>query len=215
MSVTSAVRRHFVFPLLSLVLFPLLLTPCGATIAISTDLPAMVRKADIVFTGKVLSQRAEWTNRNGRKSIVTLVSFEVLDVHKGTAGAKLELRCPGGTIGETTLQLVGMPSFEEDERCVLFVRTNANAVCPIVGIYHGKLLLQRNGSGHDETLLRHNGRPLIQISGIGKDDEAPVAAGTLEKNATKTADRGHVTLSELKARIREEVATATAASEGK
>ena len=200
MSVTSVLRRHFVpallFPALLLTTFSSL-----ATIAIPTDLRTMVRKADLVFTGKVVAQRAEWANLANRKSIVTIVSFEVLDVHKGTAGKKLDLRCPGGTIGETTLELVGMPSFANDERCILFVRTNANAVCPIVGIYHGKLLLQKTGI--EETISHHDGRPVTNISEIGKDKE-----GSILESARAQASPHHVTLSDLKARLREEVAIA-------
>ena len=169
----------------------------------------MVRKADLVFTGKVTGQRAEWANLNGRKSIVTVVSLEVLDTHKGIASRKLDLRCPGGTIGDTTLELVGMPTFTEGERCVLFVRTNANAVCPIVGIYHGKLTIDAG-----ENVSRHNGRPLGNISEIGKEDPGPQAASGVAKNAADKTS-GRVTLSELKARISEEVAAATSSPEGK
>ena len=210
MSVTSAVRRHSICALpLFLTLFPFLTLPAWATIAIQTDLRTMVRKADLVFTGKVTGQRAEWANLNGRKSIITVVSLEVLDTHKGIAGRILDLRCPGGTIGNTTLELVGMPTFAEGEKCVLFVRTNANAVCPIVGIYHGKLLLNA-----EETVSRHDGRPLSNISEIGKDDESlRVAAGEAKHAADKTS--GRVTLSQLKARISEEVAAATSTPEAK
>ena len=182
-----------------------------ATIAIPTDLPTMVRKADLVFTGKVVGQKAEWADRNGRKSIVTIVSFEVLETHKGAAGAKVDLRCPGGTIGDTTLEMVGMPSFKNGEKCVLFARTNANAVCPIVGIYHGKLLVTTPASGGDETLARHNGRPLNALSEIGKDDEGPLAAPAL----AAAAQAGPVKLKELKARIAEEAARANSAQGGK
>ena len=210
MSVTTVVRRHFLCALpLLLSLFAFQALPAWGTIAIQTDLRSMVRKADLVFTGKVTGQRAEWANLNGRKSIVTVVTLEVLDTHKGTASQKLDLRCPGGTIGDTTLELVGMPAFTEGEKCVLFVRTNANAVCPIVGIYHGKLVL-----GAEETVSRHNGRPLSNISEIGKDDDGPRAASVVAKDtANKTS--GRVTLSELKARIAEEVAAGTSAPEGK
>ena len=211
MSVTSSVRRHFPCALLFLSLSTSLTPSVRATIAKPTDLRTMVRKADLVFTGKVLEQRTEWTNQNGRKAIVTVVSFEVLDVHKGNAGRKLDLRCPGGTIGETTLELVGMPTFQEGERCVLFVRTNASAVCPIIGIYHGKLLLQKTADGAEETVTRHNGRPLSDMSQIGKDEDGAMASAV----AKDARAAGRITLSQLKERIGEEVKSTTSAPEGK
>lgn len=203
MSVTLAVRRHFSYVLLFFILSSLGMLRCLATIAIPTDLRSMVRKADLVFTGKVTGQRAEWANRNGQRSIVTFVSLDVLEVHKGAAGKNVNLRCPGGTIGETTLELVGMPSFTKDERCVLFVRTNANAVCPIVGIYHGKLLIEKASDG-TERLAHHDGRAVNDIADIGKDN------GGIAQAAGAQGPARPLTLSELKAHIQEELANSPA-----
>jgi hypothetical protein len=93
---------------------------------------------------------------------------------------------------------------------VLFVRTNANAICPIVGIYHGKLLVSKPGSGGGEVLSRHNGRPLRAISEIGVDDEGPAAAapGGSAGGASQL-----LTLRELKARIGEEVGNSKASTQ--
>jgi len=200
MSVASSERVPLT--ILGAIVLSTFLPNIWATIAIPTDLRSMVRKADLVFTGKVVAQRSEWANVNNQKKIITLVTCEVLELYKGAAGRTVELRCPGGTVGDTTLELVGLPSFSIGEKCVLFVRTNANAVCPIVGIYHGKLLVSKSTAGSDEVVSRHNGRPLRAISEIGVDSDASAAGA----GGSAGGGGAPLTFRELRTRIGEEVA---------
>ena len=48
-------------------------------------------------------------------------TFRVEDVWKGASGAVTQLEFLGGTIGETTMEVVGMPTFRVGQRSVLFV----------------------------------------------------------------------------------------------
>lgn len=160
----------------------------------------MVRKADLVITAKVTAQKPEWTTRNGQRSIVTKTTFQVIETHKGSPAPTVELSLPGGTIGDTTLEMVGLPQFEIGETSILFIRTNSAAGAPIVGIYHGKLRISKDADSKEEILLRHNGKPLKDVSEIGKEETDEPSAAAAHSAATKGAKR--LKLREFKEHVR-------------
>ena len=132
---------------------------------------ALVDRAELIFTGQVLGQHCEWRVIEGRRSIVTLVSFGVERWHKGTSPAVVTLQFLGGTMGEITLSVSEMPKFKPGERTVLFVEGNGVAACPIIGFFHGRFSLKRDGSGH-EIVLRHDGEPLTETDDVARDVRA-------------------------------------------
>ena len=68
-------------------MFVLTLVRSSATGVIAPTFDQLVKRADLIFTGQVLSRRAEWRDNGGQKSIVTLITFGVRAVHKGHAEA--------------------------------------------------------------------------------------------------------------------------------
>ncbi len=129
---------------------------------------ALVDRAELIFTGQMLSQHCEWRVLEGRRSIVTLVSFGVERWHKGVSPAVVTLQFLGGTMGEITLSVSEMPRFKTGERTVLFVEGNGVTACPVIGFYHGRFSLKRDDSGR-EIVLKHDGEPLTETSGAGQD----------------------------------------------
>jgi hypothetical protein len=138
-----------------------------ATSVIAPRFEMLVDSADLIFTGQALSQRSEWRNKDGQKSIFTFVTFGVQQVHKGRASSTVTLQFMGGTIGDVTLNVAEMPKFKPGERVVLFVAENGAAVSPLIGFYHGKFSLRKDSSGRDEV-LQHNGERLGQVREIGR-----------------------------------------------
>jgi hypothetical protein len=141
--------------------------PARATSVRAPDFDTLVDRADLIFTGRVVSQRAEWSSLGGRRSIVTFVSFAVEKVHKGKADSVLALQFLGGTVGDVTMHVAEMPSFKTGERAVLFVENNGLAASPVVGFFHGRFPLRRNAGSHDEV-LKHNGELLADVAEIGR-----------------------------------------------
>jgi hypothetical protein len=172
-------RRRSCVRLLALLALFMAAPSALATIARPTDFATMVKNADSIFLGKALSERSEWAVLNGRRAIVTFVSFEVEETFKGASSPTLELRLPGGTIGDKSFEMVGFPRFTLGERAILFIRTNQNLICPLVGIYHGKLTIKKDPASGEEILLRHNGKPLTTLEEIGKDEDQPEAQAQL------------------------------------
>ena len=140
----------------------------------------LIDRAELIFTGQMLSQHCEWRIIDGRRSIVTLVSFGVERWHKGTSPAVVTLQFLGGTMGEITLSVSEMPKFKVGERSVLFVEGNGVSACPVIGFYHGRFSLKRDSSGR-EIVLKHDGEPLTETANVGRDiqtKQMPVTATT-------------------------------------
>ncbi len=142
-----------------------------ATSVIAPRFEALVDRAELIFTGQVISQGSEWRNINGQKSIVTLVSFAVRQVHKGRADAIVTLQFLGGTIGDVTLDVAEIPKFRNGERVVLFVEGNGVNASPLVGFFHGKFSVQKDSAGRD-TVRQHNGEALATMHDIGRPKRA-------------------------------------------
>jgi hypothetical protein len=134
-----------------------------ATSVLSPGFNELVREADLIFTGRATHQRSEWRRIDGRRSIVTLVTFQVLGVHKGRAGGSVQLEFLGGRIGDATLRVDGMPEFHIGERALLFAEANGVNASPLVGFHHGKFNVLT-----DESIAQHDGTPVADIAEIGR-----------------------------------------------
>lgn len=170
-----------------------------ATIAKPTDFRALLQKADVVFHGRVTAKQSSWTLHNGRKAIMTAVSFTVVDIQKGNAGPALSLSFLGGTVGETTLEVDGIPTFEVGEECVVFARTNGLGGCPVVGLYHGKLTITEDVKSGEARLLRHNNLPLTAVAELGRESDEATGPALVRPPPT-----GPLTLAQFKAIVRAE-----------
>lgn len=137
----------------------------GSTTVMPPTFDALVARASTIFVGEVMDQRAYWTTTPHGRAIRTQVVFRVEDVWKGSAGAVTPLDFLGGTIGGTTMEVVGMPTFIDGQRNVLFV-AGSRAVSPLVGFMHGRLRVQRDYLGVDRVFT-NDGRSLGGISQVG------------------------------------------------
>ena len=72
------------------------------------------------------------------------MTFRVEESWKGAAGAVTQLEFLGGTIGESTMEVVGMPTFLEGQRSVLFVSSQVRAASPLVGFWHGRMRVEKD-----------------------------------------------------------------------
>ena len=156
-------------------MFALASFQCDATTVIAPRFEKLVDRADLIFTGHVISQQSRWQESNGQRVIMTFVSFAVQQVHKGRANSSVTLQFLGGTVGNVTLDVTETPKFKQGERVVLFVEGNGVNVSPVVGFYHGKFVLQRDSSGRD-NVLQHNGEPLVSVTQLGRAKSAAIAA---------------------------------------
>lgn len=170
----------------------------GSTTVIPPTFETLVSRAGTIFVGEVMDVRAEWESTPEGRSIITLVTFRVSDVWKGTVGPVTQLEFLGGTIGEVSMVVAGMPTFSLGQRDVLFVGTTARAISPLVGFMHGRMRVERDGSGV-ERVRTFDGQPLGNITQIGPQRQAANLAGIAPMRLSELASAVRV---EMNARQR-------------
>ena len=137
----------------------------SSTTVIPPSFGALVSAAHTIFVGEAVNQQAIWVSTPQGRAIKTLVTFRVEDVWKGASGAVTRLEFLGGTIGETTMEVIGMPTFRVGQRSVLFV-ASGRYVSPLVGFMHGRMRVERDVAGVDRVRT-HDGRSLGAVTEIG------------------------------------------------
>jgi hypothetical protein len=138
----------------------------GATTVIPPTFESLVSDATTIFVGEVMDVRAEWIATPQGRAIMTHVTFKVENVWKGAAGSVTQLDFLGGTIGDMTMEVVGMPIFHEGQRGVLFVSGEAKSASPLVGFFHGRLRIERDVNGVDRVRT-YDGRSLGNPDQVG------------------------------------------------
>lgn len=138
----------------------------GSTTVIPPTFESLVSTANTIFVGEVMDVRPEWVATRQGRAIRTRVTFKVEDVWKGTSGAVTQLEFLGGTIGETTMKITGMPTFHAGQRGVLFVSPNSGTASPLVGFWYGRMRIEKDPTGVDRVRT-HDGRSLGSTAEIG------------------------------------------------
>ena len=150
----------------------LMFTTAKATTVIPPTFEEMTDRAELIFVGKVVSSRAEWRTVGTDRVIFTLVEFERQEVLKGEAGVSVTLQFLGGTVGDVTLEIAGVPKFSAGDRVFLFVEGNRVQFCPLVGVFHGKFGVRKDEKTGRDILVMHNGKPLRDVAEIGTGEGA-------------------------------------------
>jgi hypothetical protein len=175
----------------------------NATTVIPPTFEEMTDRAELVFVGKVLSSRSEWRSVGIDRVIFTLVEFETHDVLKGNGGKSVTLQFLGGTVGEATLEVSGVPKFNAGDRVLLFVEGNGIQFCPLVGVFHGKFGVRKDEKTGRDIVVMHDGRPLRDVGEIGNGEGAEFAPKRATVSIPVNAEP--MSLDNFKSKVREHV----------
>jgi len=148
--------------------------------------PELVERADTIVVGTVTGLRGAW-GADGQ-TIYTYATLTDLDVLKGDVpAATYELRMPGGVIGDSAQLYPGMPSLEQGERYILFIRGYLRDFFPLVGVYQGLYQVIRDENG-DQYVLRAY-QPLENVATENFVSGVTVELPTLEAFTTRIRDQ--------------------------
>jgi hypothetical protein len=116
--------------------------PASASLILALDLPTLVTRSDQISVVDVVSTKAAWNAEHDR--IVTTIDVTVVDCWKGAAapGSHVQIVQVGGTVGELTMRIDGMPRFQRGERALLFLRGKTGNAS-VVGMAQGKRPMSR------------------------------------------------------------------------
>lgn len=168
-----------------------------STTVIQPSFDELVSKAELIFVGEAVDTRSVLeTTRDGRR-IVTIVTFDVSRVIKGSVGIRTQLTFLGGTVGDEAMDIAGMPKFQVGDRDVLFVSSERSSASPLIGMWHGRFRVVEDPVSGQLLVRSYDGKPLL----LGLDARQP--SGFLR------ASRGPLVLSEFESAVRQRLAAAS------
>lgn len=162
-----AVMRRAAITLAGCGLLLLAAASAHSTSVLAPTFDELVARADEVVLARVVARQSSWvTSRSGR-AIVTDVTFAIERTLKGETRVQRTLEFLGGTVGDDTLTVAGMPEFRVNDRDVLFVRDSGRPVSPLVGFSYGRFRVVRDAAFGGETIRTFDGRPLASLADVG------------------------------------------------
>ena len=115
----------------------------SASLVRAMDLAELTALADMIIVGDVVLVQATWDSAH--RTIYSTVEVNVQESWKGSppANGRIDIRQPGGKVGEIEMTVHGMPNFSTGERTLLFLER-----ARVVGMSQGKCRLYREpGNG--------------------------------------------------------------------
>ena len=161
---------------LTLAVLLVLPRPAAPTTVIPPTFDELVARAESVFVAHVVAMRSSWVESRSGRSIVTDVTFAIERTLKGPTYAERSLAFLGGTVGDDTLHVSGMPQFHVGDRDVLFVADSGGPASPLVGFWYGRFRVQRDAPTGVDMIRTHDGRPLASVNDVGNRSRAATVA---------------------------------------
>lgn len=93
-----------------------------ATLAAAATFDEKVENAAAIVLGKCI--KSESRLEPSGKWIVTYSTFQVSDSIKGTSAQQITIVTPGGQVGSTRQETIGIPEFREGDEHVLFLKNS-------------------------------------------------------------------------------------------
>ncbi len=123
-----------------------LATTARASVVLPANVEELARRAEHIVRGTVLSSAASWTPDG--KQIVTITRISVDRALKGRGPAVVEVRTPGGAVGDLAQKVVGAPEFAPGEQVIVFLRRyGGSGRYGVEGFGQGKFTVEPQASG--------------------------------------------------------------------
>ena len=137
-------------------------TSAFGTTLLSLSVNSLSEQAEFVFEGEVIAVEAQ---RSGNRGMVnTYVTFRVIDIIKGDAGATdIELKFLGGSLNGEVLEVNGSRLPQLGERGIYFVESlSRDLINPLLGWSQGQYLIKTVDGVESMTTV--DAKPIIAIS---------------------------------------------------
>jgi len=152
------------FSALAMSLFPSLVP---ATTVEAVTFGELVQDAQRIFVGEVVAVESFRADLGTGPRIRTRVTFSVDEAPRGR-GVVAALEFLGGTVGDLTLEVAGMPRFVVGEHYVVFALEGDRWVNPVVGFTQGLFRVSRDVRGGTWRVLTDGRAPLANVAAIGR-----------------------------------------------
>jgi hypothetical protein len=155
--------------------------------ALSLSLRQITQSAGLIADATVQSVNSYWATPSGAQTLRTKVTFQLNQAVKGSPGSTFTLEFLGGTVGEQSLTVEGVPQFQPGERYIIFSESPGKAVvCPILGLDQGALRVIHDQESNVDRVFRHWGQPVNAQENFSS--RIPAVPGATTRNYLRTAD---------------------------
>jgi hypothetical protein len=123
----------------------LLPAPSQATTLLKMSIEEMSVEADAVITGEVTGVQSAW--RSDQTTIDTTTTVKVAECIAGPCTDEMKLMHRGGTVGDNTLYIPGMPQFKQGQNVLLFLRKDPEGrqgVWAVFGMCQGMFVIEKD-----------------------------------------------------------------------
>lgn len=166
------------------------------TSVVAPTFDELVARAESVVVAEVVATRSTWVESRAGRAIVTDVTVAIERTLKGPIYTERALEFLGGTVGDDTLHVEGMPEFHVGDRDVLFIRDSGRPVSPLVGFMYGRFRIVRDTRAGVEMVRTHDGRPVAALTEIGNGQPpalvVPARTVSLDEFTRAVGDRVRV-----------------------
>jgi len=144
-------RSRLVFPSVALLLS--LFAPgkvARATTLRRMSLAQMSRAAPLIVRARCLGNSVGWD----AGEIWTFTSFDVEELWKGSAPARILVRLLGGRLGNITSNVSGVPRFHAGEEVVLFLQPTSRGDLSVVSWQQGTFRIRLDARTGEESVVQ-------------------------------------------------------------
>jgi len=141
--------------------------PASSTTVSELTFDELVLRAESVVVARVVSTRSAWVDSRSGRSIVTDVTVAIEQTIKGPEYAQRSYQFLGGTVGDDTLRVEGIPQFAVGDRDVLFINEAGRPASPLVGFMYGRFRIMRDPRTGADMVRTYDGRPLAGTEDVG------------------------------------------------
>jgi hypothetical protein len=127
-----------------------LCAPLRATTLLWMSVAQMAQRAPLIVRARCLANSAGWD----AGEIWTLTSFDVVEVWRGAASGRITVRLLGGTAGNLTSSVSGVPRFRPGEEVVLFLEPTPRGDYSVLSWEQGTLRIRRDHVTNEEIVTR-------------------------------------------------------------
>ena len=176
-----------------------------ATLAVAAPFENKVEAAAAIVVGKCVKTESK-LDPTGRW-IVTYSTFQISKTIKGSAAGTITLVTPGGKVGSTRQETIGIPEFHEGEENVLFVKNTDSG--PTV-LYFDQGAYDVKTDDHGDKIVTPVPSTLVKIDtqrGVAVPDELPRTLRAFESNvndAVLEAKQRHMRYEMIEAKRKQE-----------
>ena len=142
--------------------------PAVATVVLAQSIEEMSRAVPVVVRAQVGQVQSSWDAEHTR--ISTYTELKVLEPLKGSPGASVLVKQPGGEVGEKGQHVAGAARFAPGEEVVLFLEPAPDEaqVFVVNAMAAGKVALEKTKVGEVRAVRRLDGIAFYDLKGAQK-----------------------------------------------